>query len=102
MTGPIIYGGIVKRWLGQTGEMKVAIPDAFFKIVIKDSGTANRPDVLAFIYPQEHPQYVSPYDHTLFLKSVDDIETATGLDFLTILPDADEAIVEAVTATALW
>ena len=26
----------------------------------------------------------------------------TGLDFLTILPDADEAAVEAVTATALW
>ena len=26
---------IVKQWLGQEGEMKIAIPDAFFKIVIK-------------------------------------------------------------------
>lgn len=104
VTGPIIYGGIVKQWLGQAGEMKVAIPDAFFKIVIKESGTADRPDVLAFIYPQEHPGYslAGPHNHVSFLKSRDDIEAATGLDFLTILPDADEATVEAATATALW
>ena len=102
--GPIIYGGIVKQWLGQTGEMKIAIPDAFFKIVIKESANPDRPDVLAFIYPQEHPAYSrsGPYDHVPFLTSVDAIEQATGLDFLTILPDADEAAVEAVTATGLW
>jgi len=102
--GPVIYGHIVKGWLGQEGEMKIAIPDAFFKIVIKESATPNRPDVLAFIYPQEHPQYTKsgPFDHTLFLKSVDDVEQATGLDFLMLLPDQDEAAVETAPAEGLW
>lgn len=102
--GPVINGDIVKEWLGQDGEMKIAIPDAFFKIVIKESATTNRPDVLAFIYPQEHPHYTmsGPFDHTLFLKTVDEVEQATGLDFLTLLPDPDEAAVEAAQAEGLW
>ncbi len=102
--GPIIHGGIVKKWLGQEGEMAIAVPDAFFKIVIRQSIDPDRPDVLAFICPQEHEHYTKtgPLDHTLFLKSVDDIEQATRLDFRTRLPDEDEAAVEARAAQELW
>ena len=84
--------------------MKIAIPDAFFKIVIKESAIPNRPDVLAFIYPQEHPRYTAsgPFDHTPFLKTVDEVEQATGLDFLTLLPDEDEAATEAARPEGLW
>ena len=104
MCGPIVYGGIVKKWLGQEGELKIAVPDAFFKIVIKQGDDPDRPDVLAFVYPQAHESYTKsgPFDHTPFLKSVDAVEQATGLDFVTLLPDEDEAALESVAAAELW
>ena len=67
--------------------MKITIADALFKIVIKESGKRNRPDVLAFVYPQTGSKYrKGPFDHTAFLTSVHHIEELTGLAFLTALP----------------
>ncbi len=83
--------------------MKIAIPDALFKIVIKESQVPNRPDVLAFIYPQEGENYRrGPFDHTEYLTSVDGVEARTGLDFLTSLSDDAETVVERLIPTALW
>ena len=42
------------------------------------------------------------YDHKKFLVPVDDIEAATGLDFLTALPDGKENAVEGMKAKAVW
>jgi endonuclease G len=81
--------------------MRVAIPDAFFKIVIKDSATATRPDVLAFIYPNKSiPKKAT--NHEKYLTSVDAIEAKTGLDFLRKLTAAQQAPIERTKATALW
>jgi len=103
VTGPIIEEKTPLEWLGEEGEMRIAIPDALFKIVIKESQDSNRPDVLAFIYPQEGENYRrGPFDHAEYLTSVDGVEARTGLDFLTSLADDDEAVVERLIPTALW
>ncbi|NQU22684.1 MAG: DNA/RNA non-specific endonuclease [Candidatus Nealsonbacteria bacterium] len=96
--GPIIYGQKPLNWLGQreNGEVMVAIPDAFFKIVVRGG------KVLAFNYPQRGIGYKGSgeYNHVPYLTNVDAIEHFTGLDFLTELPNEEE--VERETATELW
>jgi hypothetical protein len=59
--------------------------------------------VLAFIYPQRGVGYRDRNpDHTPYLTNVNAIESFTGLDFLTVLPDEIEERIERVTATNLW
>lgn len=103
VTGPIFADHYAHAHLGDPGEFPVAIPDALFKIVIKEGASPDTPNLLAFIYPQAGPGYLTkPYDHKRFLTSVDEIETLTGIDFLTNLPDAEEKAIEKTQATELW
>lgn len=105
VTGPIINGKKPTAFLGEKNkkEMLIAIPDALFKIVIRESSDPNRPDVLAFRFPQQHAKYSEkPYDFAFFLVSVDEIEKATHLDFLTSLPDDIEEAIESKKASKLW
>jgi hypothetical protein len=83
----------------QKKEMEIAIPDALFKIVVRE--TESGPSVLAFIYPQNVPSG-SPYDHLRYAVSIDEIEEFTGRDFLASVPDNIENQIEADTAEALW
>ena len=78
------------------------MPDAFFKILVKE--VAGRPDVLAFIYPQEGMAYkrVEGYDHTPYLTSVDVIEALTGLDFFPKLAEDLEVEIERMISIRLW
>lgn len=106
--GPIIYGLKPLNWLGQRekGEVMVAIPDAFFKIVVRQSDDSNVPDVLAFVYPQRGIDYrvskPKEYNHLPYLTNVDAIEHVTGLRLLTKLDEAVQDEIEKVTATELW
>lgn len=105
ITGPVVIDNQPSGWIGQGDEFRVAIPYALFKIVIKDSEThPEKPDVLAFLYPQIGPTYhgKAPYPHQNYLVSVDYIEELTGLDFLTTLPDAIENELESETKEWLW
>lgn len=104
ITGPVVIDGQPSGWIGNEGEFPIAIPDALFKIVIKNSDDEDQLDVLAFLYPQIGPTYYgkSPYPHQNYLVSVDDIEELTGLDFLTTLSDDDEEEIEANTEEWLW
>jgi endonuclease G len=106
--GPVIYGRKPLNWLGQreNDEVMIAIPDAFFKIVVRKVDGEDAPEVLAFIYPQRGVDYKVKkpkiYNHIPYLTNVDAIEHFTGLDFLTALDDDVEAEVEKKTATELW
>ncbi len=105
VTGPVFYEGQPKEWIGERekGERLAAVPDALFKVVIKDSGGPQRPDVLAFVYPQEDAAYQrGPYLHERFLVSVDRVEALTGLDFLTKLKKGAQAEIEATLSENLW
>ena len=92
-----------RAWLGETekGEIPVAIPDALFKIVIRETEIPGRPAVLAFVYPQDVASG-SPYDHLPFMTTVDAIEEKTGINFLTALPDEIEDEIESLKPENLW
>lgn len=108
----VICGPIMKtngqfttnQFIGDAGEKPVAVPHSFYKIVIRESGDDFRPHVLAFIYPHDPNLNSSKasVDHTPFLRSVRDIEDATGLDFFTSLSQTDQNAIEAQPATSLW
>jgi endonuclease G len=103
--GPIIYGKKPDFWLGQKdlGEVMVAIPNAFFKIVVRENKGEDFPRVLAFIYPQRGIDYRKKNpDHTPYLTNVRAIEHFTGLDFFTTFTQDQQDKFEHITATDLW
>lgn len=108
IAGPIILNKSGKhtpsKWIGKGQEMKVAVPDEFFKIVVKESENPHRPDVLAFIFPHEEELDDSSddFDDRPYLVSVREIERQTGLDFFTVLSKADQDAIEEKPASRLW
>ena len=102
--GPIIFNGRTpSEWIGDPGEVKAAVPDAFYKIVVKDAANGGL-DVLAFIFPMYGgDDYGSTKaDLTPYLTSVDTIEALTGLDFLFNVNDEIQKKVEQIVQTELW
>lgn len=102
ITGPVFINKTDRKWIGAAGEVPVAVPDAFFKIVVKENSGA--PEVLAFLVPMEGDDSHSKQtaDVRPYLTSVDVVEALTGLDFLTALPDPLENHLEQRLFTALW
>jgi endonuclease G len=90
MTGPI-YSANRDKVLGKN---KIAIPDAFFKIVF-DPG---RGRAIAFVLEnKKHTgRDLSPYR-----ASIADIEERTGIDFLTSLPEREQTILES-NVSPMW
>lgn len=93
--GPVFYDRKPIAWIGDEGERRIAVPDAVFKIVVREIDAERQSndreseketlEVLAFLYPQLGPGYFGDsddYRHERFLTSVDEIEELTGLDFL--------------------
>ncbi|MCK4510792.1 DNA/RNA non-specific endonuclease [bacterium] len=83
------------------GGNDVAVPTAFFKIIV-DMRNLENPDVLAFLVPHIETELGPERQMDTYLVSVDEIEEATGLDFLMSLPNAVEDAVESVTAAHTW
>ena len=81
--GPVFFNMEPAMWLGQDGEKMAAIPDALFKIIIRENG--GNTEVLAFVIPN----IIKETDMVLenFLTTVDYVEEITELNFLTALPD---------------
>ena len=92
VTGPVFFGKNPAMWLGQEDEIRSAIPDALFKIVIKeDSNSPSGIKTIAFLIPNILPQkFKKPSD---FITSIGRLERLTGLSFLTNL-DQNQKLVE--------
>lgn len=90
--GPVFFDRNPAVWLGQGSEVKAAVPDALFKIVIKQD-QAQEISTLAFIFPNVLPK--SEKEYSEFMTSIDRIEVLTGLDFLSRVPDSISTIIEA-------
>ena len=77
------------RWIGdlKKGERQVAVPDALFKIVVREEkqpGGGISVETLAFLYPQLGPRYYGrkvEFAHERFLTTIREIEDPTGLSF---------------------
>jgi len=109
--GPVFHKRKPRLWLGEAekGETTVAIPDAFFKIIIRESEDPNAPQILAFIYPHaikpsenRRKSKAEGYPHHKFLVSVDHIEKHTGLDFFSSLTDGQQKVIEEQAAEEVW
>lgn len=91
--GPIFYKR-KPRTIGR--EHKVAVPDAFFKVIL--CADSRPPRAIGFIYKNTSGNH--PLDH--YVNSVDQVERITGIDFFTALPDEVEKKVEASYDLKLW
>ena len=89
--GPIFYKGKHKT----IGSNKVAVPDAFFKVVLCMQGT---PKAIGFVY--KNVEGNRPKDS--YVNTVDEVERITGFDFFPALPDRVENKVEAARNWNDW
>lgn len=87
--GPIFY----KKRPKTIGKNKVAVPDAFFKVVLCMKG---EPKAIGFIYKNaDAGSQGKNRPKGDYANSVDEVERITGIDFFPALPDKIEKKVEA-------
>ncbi len=86
VAGPIFYNGVQNT----IGRNRVAVPDAFFKVVLSDGRKAK---AIGFIYPNKGGHK----EMTQYVKSVDEVERISGFDFFPLLDDDVEDVVEAAS-----
>ena len=98
ITGPVfaVDGNQVSYQV--IGENHVAVPTHFYKIVV-DANSSNNIEALAFMLPNEK---LSGHHYSDFLTTIDEIEKATGLDFLSALPANVQETVESWEAQTIW
>lgn len=77
-------------------QQRVAVPEAFYMIIVDESDGRVRAE--SFLFPQE------PVAGGLdaYLATIDEIEKRTGLDFLATLPDDAENALEARKVERVW
>lgn len=92
VAGPVFVDGKVTSTMGQN---KVAIPDGFFKAVLCMEG---KPKGIGFLYSNNNDK------HTMdeAVRSIDEIETMTGIDFFPQLPNDIEDVVESHASLKEW
>ena len=77
------------------GKNKVWVPVAFFKVILCRKGT---PKAIGFIYRNEG-KHQTPQEA---VRTVDEIEALTGIDFFPALDDATEKRIEASAQLNAW
>jgi len=92
----VITGGILQEGLVTIGEESVAVPEAFYKIVVR--GKPNNMEVAAFLIPHRE----SKKSLSTFLISIDELELRTGIDYFSALPDDYEQKLEASVKKVAW
>lgn len=92
----IVCGPIMDKNPQRIGVHQVAVPKGFFKVIL--SYSTKDPKMLGFIYPNENLDI--PMKN--YIKTVDEVEKETGIDFFTVLPDNIENKLESENSTDRW
>lgn len=92
----VVTGGVLKKGLRTIGDEDVAVPEAYYKIIVRGSGEAL--EVAAFLIPHEE----SNLPLKDFLVPIDLIEARTGIDFFQELPHTTETILEQKVSSKSW
>lgn len=92
----IITGGVLTEDLEEIGEEDVDVPNAFFKVIIRENG--NSYEVLAFLLP--HRDSNRPLGS--FLVSLDELEALTDLDFFYRMDPGKQRSLEQHVMQATW
>ncbi len=95
-SGPVLKPGLKK--IGQYN--RISVPESIYKIILHiDDQNLENSQVKAFMVPNSAGL---GNNFNLFKASVDDVERATGLDFMAWLPDEIENRLEQTISTARW
>lgn len=92
----VAVGGVLESGLEEIGEEDVAVPERYFKIITR--GNTDNMEVIAFMMPSYETQ--RPLQD--FVVPIDEVEAATGIDFLHELPDDIENKLEARAKSRAW
>lgn len=97
ITGPVFAVDGDKVSYRVIGDNHIAVPTHFYKIVVD----TNNPEVeaLAFMMPNND---LSSNNYRDYIVTIDEIEKATGLDFLSALPVDVQNDVESQKAESVW
>jgi len=98
ITGPIFAIENSRVSYDVIGENNVAVPTHFYKIVV-DNNDPDNVQALAFMMPNRD---LSGENYGDYLTTIDAIESATGIDFLSALPAAVQHTVESNLAQGVW
>lgn len=82
--GPVLYDQQHKT----IGRNRVVVPEAFFKVVLRKHD--NYYKAIGFVYENKG----ASRDMSRYVRSIDDVEQLTGLDFFSALPDNIEEKIE--------
>ncbi len=89
VSGPVFFGKNPAVWLGQKDNVKAAVPDAIYKILVReDADSETGITSLAFIFPNVIPK--AKKDISEYLTTINQVEELTGLEFLTALSKSDQ------------
>ncbi len=93
----IVAGPVFKSKKYRTvGEHEVAVPDAFFKVVLTfDSGN---PKTIGFLYDNRSGHHKMEY----YARTVDEVEKVTDMDFFSQLSDDVEVAIESKCNVDEW
>lgn len=91
--GPVLRGTQHKQ-IGPR-QRRITVPEAFYKVVLR---TGSKPAAIAFIYDNKGQR--QPMSQAV--RTVDEIEKLTGIDFFSALDDKTERDVEAKASLADW
>lgn len=91
VTGPIFYS----QHYSTMGSGKIGIPDAFFKVILR---MGKVPKAIGFIFPNLGGHHNLEY----YVKTVHEIEDATGFDFFSNVPNNIEQMLESESNLKEW
>lgn len=95
----VVTGPIFDQNPKRIKKTNIAIPKAFYKILIKPNAVQNKIKAVAFIFPQNAKSNTSLIK---FMTSIDDVEKQSGIDFFSALDDSVEEVLEAKMTPNLW
>ncbi|MCQ2272627.1 MAG: DNA/RNA non-specific endonuclease [Bacteroidales bacterium] len=92
----IVCGPIVNPGYQTIGSMKVAVPSAFYKVLLCQN--KGQWQAIGFVFKHEagHKKLVN------YCKSIDEVEKMTGIDFFYLLDDKIENSIEASFSASDW
>lgn len=92
----VVCGPLIRDSSKSIGKNLVTVPDGFFKVIL--SPYQSSPQAIGFLFNNERS--VDPL-HT-YIVPVDSIESLTGLDFFSELPDSIEDLIESRVNKVYW
>lgn len=92
----VVTGPVITRGMKTIGDSHVAVPTAFFKVVLAPFATPMR--AIGFVLPNK----AANGSLKKYAVSVDEVERRTGMDFFSALPDDIENGIESQLNLSVW